>query len=233
MKSLIQPSTSKGSNHTGLPLNREVIQQMRDGTAEFGPTSGGDATGISDLRVRYAKAGAPVGTMPSVERPAAIHRALDKLGARLQFERSGTRLYEALISKLDAYGGFTGGPRRAELAHIRDEEHHHALLVQDLIRSLEGDPTVLTPCANLQALATRGLCDVLTDPRVTFIEGLDVIAVAELIDNESWDQLVPTLATAGVGNELLSRVRKAHKTEQDHLTKVRGWISGAQAIQFG
>jgi hypothetical protein len=40
---------------------------------------------------------------------------VDKLGERLAFERSGTRLYETLLSKFDSYGPFEGGPERAEL----------------------------------------------------------------------------------------------------------------------
>ena len=37
---------------------------------------------------------------------------LDKLGERLAFERTGVRLYEALISKHEALGSFAGGPDR-------------------------------------------------------------------------------------------------------------------------
>ena len=48
---------------------------------------------------------------------------MDKLGERLAFERAGTRLYEALVSKYDAYGSFTGGPSRDDLEHVMQEEY--------------------------------------------------------------------------------------------------------------
>jgi hypothetical protein len=219
---------TENHNRTGLAPHPELVEQMVQGTEEFGPTTGGDATQIAALRVRYAKSGGPVGTMPPAEVKPGIETALDKLGARLQFEKTGTRLYEALISKLDAYGTFEGGPSRDDLAHIRDEEHHHALLAQELIRGLGGDPTVFTPCANLQAIASRGLCDVLTDPRTTLIEGLDAIVVAELVDRESWEQLTFALTSAAASADVLGQVRKAQKTEEEHLSKVRTWIAAAR-----
>ncbi|HUQ04135.1 MAG TPA: ferritin-like domain-containing protein [Kofleriaceae bacterium] len=208
-------------------------KEMLEGVAEFGPTTRGDASGIARTRVAYAKARVPVGTMPPTEQSAAIEAALDKLGARLQFERSGTRLYEALISKVDAYGTFAGGPSRDELQDIRNEEHHHALLAQEIIESLGGDPRILTPCANLQATASRGLCDVLTDPRTSLVEGLDAIIVAELVDRESWEQLVASLQVASVRDDLMSQVREALTTEEEHLRLVRVWITAARAARAG
>jgi hypothetical protein len=211
----------------------ESVKQMIEGAAEFGPTTRGDATGIARTRVAYAKAGGSLGTMPPTEHSAAVEAALDKLGARLQFERSGTRLYEALMSKVDAYGTFAGGPSRDELQAIRNEEHHHAILAQELIEALGGDPRLLTPCANLHATASRGLCDVLTDPRTDLVQGLDAIIVAELVDRESWDQLVATLQVAAVRDDLLEQVREALSTEEEHLRLVRTWITAARAARAG
>jgi hypothetical protein len=231
----VKPSTqpSLHGNRTGNLGHAELIRGMAETAKALGPTTRGDATGISATRVRYANRGEPVGTMPASELDAATEAALDKLGARLLFERGGTRLYEALVSKVDAYGTYDGGPSRQDLEHIRNEEHHHALLAQELIRTLGGDHTAVTPCANLQATASRGLCDVLTDPRVTLVEGLDAIVVAELVDNESWEQLVSALSSAGAADGALGKVKKAHETEQEHLAKVRRWIAAAQRLRVG
>ena len=76
---------------------------------------------------------------------------LDKLGARLAFERMGTRLWEALLSKFDSYGSFTGGPTRDELERIATEEFEHFRLLNEAMIGLGADPTVVTPSANLQA----------------------------------------------------------------------------------
>jgi hypothetical protein len=103
------------------------------------------------------------------------------------------------------------------------------LLAQQLIENIGGDPTVVTPCANLQSFATRGICDVLVDPRTNLIECLGVIVVAELTDHESWDQLAQAASLAGQ-RELEPMIRQAEQTEAEHLTKVRSWLAGSARL---
>lgn len=229
MKAQNTNSAQPGDNHTGIALHPEYAAAMLEGTKEFGPTSGGGPELLAANRVRVASTSAPVATMPPVSAvPAEQLVLLDKLGARLQFERTGTRLYDALISKLDAYGAFPGGPSREDLAQIRDEEHQHMQLVQGLIVRLGGDPTVVTPCANLQATASRGIGDVLMDPRTTLLECLDAMLVAELTDHDSWETLV-TVAER-VDGEIVAELRAAEQTEAEHLAKVRTWTAAGTSI---
>jgi rubrerythrin len=202
----------------------ELLQAMVEGTREFGPTSHGGAEQIANLRIRYAREADPHATMPPSPRVEASRLPLlDKLGARLQFERTGVRLYEALISKLDAYGSFEGGPSRADLEHIRDEEKQHLALVQRLIQRIGGDPTAMTPSANLEATASRGVMDVLVDPRTTFRECLETIVIAELADHESWRALVRL--TSKLDPNMSLEVARAEETEDQHLEKLRAWLS--------
>jgi hypothetical protein len=224
MKSQNTNSAQPGDNHTGIALHPEYAAEMVNGTKEFGPTSGGGPELLAQNRVRVAAISTPMGTMPPVSSvPAEQLVLLDKLGARLQFERTGTRFYDALISKLDAYGPFDGGPSRDDLLQIRNDEHGHMHLVQALILQIGGDPTVVTPCANLQAVASRGIGDVLLDPRTTLLECLDAILVAEITDHESWE-LLGTLAAA-VAPQLADELREAEQTEAQHLVKVRAWVA--------
>lgn len=227
MKPQLQTSTTPGSNHTGLAVHPDQLQEMIQGAKEFPPTSSGGPSGIAELRVAYARAGEPHATMPEASNVAADRLALlDRLGARLQFERTGTRLYDALISKLDAYGGFEGGPTRQQLLEIREQELGHALLIQDLIRGIGGDPTVVTPCANLQATSSKGIGEVLVDPRTSFLECLETILIAELADQESWAALARTAEPLGDAG-LSSRITQAQQTELEHLAKLRGWLEAA------
>jgi hypothetical protein len=229
MKSQNTNSAQPGDNHTGIALHPEYAAEMLNGTKEFGPTSGGGPELLAQNRVRVAKLSTPMGTMPPVSSvPTEQLVLLDKLGARLQFERTGTRLYDALISKLDAYGTFEGGPSRDDLLQIRNEEHVHMHLVQALIVRLGGDPTVVTPCANLQAVASRGIGDVLMDPRTTLLECLDAILVAEMTDHESWELLVNLAAP--VINDLADDLREAQQTEAEHLIKVRAWVAAGNVV---
>jgi rubrerythrin len=227
MKSQVTNITRPGDNHTGIALHPELAAEMVEGTAEFGPTSSGGAEQLARARVRAAEISESAGTMPpALGTPVERLPLLDKLGARLAFERTGVRLYEALISKLDAYGTFDGGPSREDLEHIRDEELQHFALVQALIVNLGGDPTAVTPCANLQATASRGIGDVLVDPRTNLVECLDAILIAELADHESWEQLL----RAAADEQFQQQIQKAERTEAEHLSKVRVWIAAAARL---
>jgi len=203
---------------------------MVQGAREFKPTSSGGPDEIAKVRIAYARAGDPHGTMSAASVDPSRLPVLDKLGARLQFERAGTRLYDALISKLDAYGGFDGGPSRAQLVEIREQEHGHALLAQELIRGLGGDPTMVTPCASLQATASRGIVDVLVDPRNSLIDCLETLLVAELTDQDSWAALARSAETLGDAG-MTAKITQAQQTELQHLKKLRGWLEAADRIR--
>ena len=230
MKRPAENSTTPGNNHTGLAPHPKERDDMMQGAREFKPTSSGGPDEIARLRIAYARAGGPHGTMSAASVDAARLPVLDKLGARLQFERTGTRLYDALISKLDAYGGFDGGPTRSQLVEIRDQEHGHALLAQELIRALGGDPTMVTPCASLQATASRGIVDVLVDPRTSLIDCLETILVAELTDQDSWAALARSAEALG-DTGMAAKITQAQQTELQHLKKLRGWLEAADRIR--
>lgn len=221
--------TRPGANHTGITLHPDLVAEMIEGTHEFGPTSRGGIEQLIAARDRAARDSEPAATMPPTRHlPAERLPVLDKLGARLAFERTSVRLYEALIGKLDTYDAFPGGPSRADLELLRDQERDHLLLAEELILDLGGDPTVVTPCANLQAAATRGICEVVVDPRTNVIECLEAIVIAELADHESWDQLGHAVGLIGAP-AVEQRVRDAERIEDEHARKVRGWLAAAAA----
>jgi rubrerythrin len=230
-----------GGNRTGTSRAPELAAAMMEAAAEFPPSSTGDAGVFAAMRVEYARSGEPVGSMPA---PTSVKQAavtgiraatggqpqlfLDKLGERLAFERTGTRLYEALVGKADAPGGrFKGGPSRADLVHLQDQELEHAHLLEATIRRLGGDPTVLTPSANLHATASKGIPAVLADPRTTLRECLEAILVAELADNDCWNALVELAQHAG-DEEAVGGFTRALAEEREHLERVRTWLAAAQ-----
>jgi rubrerythrin len=154
---------------------------------------------------------------------------IDKLGARLAFERSGVRMYETLVSKLDATGSFEGGPTRVELERILDDEYRHFRLLVEALDKLGADPTVMTPSADLQATLSAGALRVLVEPRTNLAQCLEAALTIELLDNESWDQLI-TVAELAKQKELAERFRAALADEQTHLDAVRRWLSASQTI---
>jgi len=188
-------------------------------------------------REGFRAAGEPVGTMP---RPASVLGAatqavsfvegrnmavlLDKIGERLAFERTGTRLYDTLLEKYETSGSYPGGPTREELEEIRDEEAEHFAMLARAVEQLDGDPTAVTPSADLAAVASSGLIQVLGDPRTRLGECLEAILIAELTDVDAWTGLAALAERLGHG-ELAASFRDAESEEEEHLDLVRTWVS--------
>ncbi len=225
-----------GDNKTTRAKHPDMYDEMAEGSKEFGPTSTGDGAGIAKVRAAYAKAGGPIGHVPPLSKKGkaqpAMVELMDKLGERLAFERTGTRLYDALISKLDAYGVFDGGPSKADLQHLRREEHAHFALLTQAIMDLGGDPAAVTPSADLAATTSRGIGDVLVDPRTSLLQCLEAILIAELADNDGWEILIELAKKAG-HDELVRPFVAALEEERDHLARVRGWIEAGHGIEIG
>jgi rubrerythrin len=233
-------NATAGTNLTGLVAAPQRSQEMLTGTEEFPPSSEGSAEDLSLVRIAYAKEVEPLGSMPPLVHGEGKGKSaakavkgeqlllfMDKLGERLAFERTGTRLYEALVSKHDAFGSFTGGPSREALEHIRQEEYQHFTLLQSVIEQLDGDPTAVTPSANLHATAARGIQMVIVDPRTTLLQSLEAILIAELADNACWGALIELAQEAGK-DTFVQQFQEALRNEQDHLDKVQAWLAAGQ-----
>ncbi len=227
-------------NRSGSARAPENAEAMVAATQEFPPSSSGDERAIAEVRASYAREGEPIATMPPPVGVASMARTavkavtgaqpvlfLDKLGERLAFELAGRRLYEGLCAKHEAYGGFEGGPSVEDLWHVADEELRHATIVRRAIEKMGGDPTAVTPSANVHAVASLGLAKVVTDARTDLAQSLEAILVAELADNDCWAALVELARGAG-DDDLAAEFENALETEREHLEKVRAWIAAAQ-----
>lgn len=148
---------------------------------------------------------------------------VDRLSERLAFERTGTRLYEALLEKLDVAGSFDGGPTREAVQQIHDEEHQHARMLGEALEQMGADPTAMTPAADLVSVESMGLGAVLGDPRTTVGHCLHALLTAELADGAGWT-LLRTLADDMGQEELSRRFARAEQDEERHLQQVQGWL---------
>ncbi|HEX6414854.1 MAG TPA: ferritin Dps family protein, partial [Burkholderiales bacterium] len=138
----METTTEVGMNRSGMLASEDGGEKMLENIKLTKPGSG-DETDLAKIRMEYAKESDPVGTLPEPQ-PEGVSRVLmDKLGERLAFERSGTRLYDALMVKCAA--DKSSGVPAKELKHIRDEEAMHFALVGAAIEELGGDPTAQTP----------------------------------------------------------------------------------------
>jgi rubrerythrin len=211
----------------------ELAEELLEGARGALPSSEGDAEAIAAVRIAYSKAGEPIGSIPPQDSEARPRKAsavtpilLDKLGERLAFERSGVRLYDALLSKFDAFGTWKQGPTRDDLEEIRNDEWSHFAMLRQTLVKLGADPTAVTPSADVHGVASMGLPAVLADPRTSLSQCLEAILVAELVDNDCWENL-SDLAEAIGEDELAQTFREALNEERDHLRRVRAWLGAA------
>jgi rubrerythrin len=245
--------TATGLNRTGVAQAPKQVQQMLDAVEEFSPPTPISTLRIDTERQAYITDADSVGSIPPPQKSKpskarttpdtqAMSLLLDKLGERIAFERTGTRLYDALISKYlalsNAQGSLgagasdggngasaapTGEAALATLQRIRSQELGHFLMLCECVKSLGGDPTAQTPCADVTATASMGIMQVVTDPRTTLAQSLGAMLTAELTDNAGWE-LLTELATKVGQKELAARFTEALATEEEHLETVRAWL---------
>lgn len=236
---MIKNDIQIGKNRTGIDLSPIDKKLLIDGAAGTVPSMEGDESAIDETRAEYLEEGASIGSMPP---PATVKGAastvvdmakgtkaavlLDKIGERLAFERTGTRLYAALIAKLEASEPLPGGPTRADLDKIHREEMEHFEMLREVMLGLGADPTAVTPSADVAAVSSMGILQVIGDPRMNLKQSLEAILVAELVDNDCWAMLTQ-LAKAAGHDKLVEKFQKALSDELEHLVNVRTWVTNA------
>ncbi len=231
--------TKLGMNRTGIALSPRMGPLMLEAVERYHPEPNLNAGSLHAARVMHAKTATALGTMPP---PASLKEAgatalqllkgnkaavfLDKLGDRMAFERSGTRLYQGLIARFESSSTWDGGPTLEALQRILEDEVSHFVMLRDTILALGSDPTVITPSADVCAVASTGLLQVVNDPRIKLSDALHAILVAELVDNDGW-ALLTELADDLGHTELAERFSSAQGVEEVHLENVRSWIASA------
>jgi hypothetical protein len=223
-------------NRTGIGTSPIESKKMVEGAVQ--EATPGDPNVVVVARRFYIEDPEPIGTMPP---PATLKGAaktlkealsgnkatvfIDKLAERLAFERTGTRLYDALIGKFDVTGpGFDEGPTREDLLRFRREEYQHFLLLKECLEAVGADPTAMTPSADIVAVEGMGLANVIGDARTTFPQSLHAILVAELADKTGWELLIQLARELGQ-DALAQRFVAADAEEAHHLITVRRWVA--------
>jgi rubrerythrin len=239
-----QKPTDVGLNRTGMGTAPIQSKKMLKGVDTFEPSTA-DGRRLEAVRVELSRSAPPMGTMPppptmkgalktamaAVKGEAPV-LFLDRLGERLAFERTGFRLYQALLVKWEAASTHEGGPTREELEKIRDQELRHFAILEQAVERMGADPTVVTPSADVAAVSSSGLLQLLGDSRATFTQCLSAILMAELTDNDAWRTLVE-LARALGHEDWYQEFSTALAEEEEHLALVRRWVANAIFRQAG
>ncbi|HYD93723.1 MAG TPA: ferritin-like domain-containing protein [Noviherbaspirillum sp.] len=235
----MKEQTPMGMNRTGMQMSPLDANAMQAAPASMTPATPGDDSALAQMRGSYISESDPIGSVPL---PGTVKGAmttgvalltgdqpqllLDKLGERLAFERTGTRLYDALITKFETMQDTSTSMTLADLRKIRQDEARHFAIVAEAIQSLGGDPTSQTPCADLVGVESMGLMQVVTDPRTTVAQSLHAILVAEMTDNVGWELLI-ALAEDQNQSALITDFSVALDEERMHLQQVQSWFQEA------
>jgi hypothetical protein len=237
--------TDLGANKTGISMSPIDAPRMLDAAMEI-PLGPERADELMNLRRAYvANAPEPVGTMPPPLTPKGMgetakhmlmgHKAtvlLDKMGERLAFERTGSRMYEALMVKVVGGGLTAVGPNVADLEDLRSDELRHFELVHRHLVRLGADPTVQTPCADIAGVTAMGVLQVLNDPRTTLSQCLTAVLTTELSDTAGWE-LLAALARDSGETEMADEFDAAHAAEMEHDRRVKQWLDEMVRAQAG
>lgn len=220
-------------NRTGIQTAPELAEELIEGANNAPPSSEGGIEDIAEYRGEYIAEGFPIGSMPTLpvseeaeadEEEVGMAVLLDKLSERLAFERMGTRLYEALLNKIEILGETTPGPTIEQIEEIGREEMEHFLMLNRTITDIGGDPTVQSPCADVAGVASMGILQVVTDPRTSMAQCLQALLTAELTDNAGWELLIELADNLGQ-DEMKTEFERALANEEIHLQNVRTWLS--------
>jgi hypothetical protein len=238
--------TTTGPNRTGRAMNADGIAYMLEAVEELSPLKPVSTLLMDIERQRYITESESVGSIPPPlstpnsagkkvkGTPAAVSMGLllDKLGERIAFERTGTRLYGALITKYLAFvnageaalpPGSNGEPALDTLRRIRSQELQHFQMLNQCVKELGGDPTAQTPCADVTGTASSGLLQVVTDPRTTLAQSLNAVLTAELTDNAGWELLGDISERAGQ-KQLADPFAQALAVEEEHEAIIKQWL---------
>lgn len=229
----MQQHTPLGMNRTGVQMSPKDTKDMLEVTDLPAADLEAAQASLASARRPYIEQAEGVGSVPlpgTLKGTAASVKhmitgkhpqvLIDKLGERLAFERSGVRLYDALLMKCEAAPQSLPAGALDRLRHFRDEEAQHFALVAECIESIGADPTAQTPCADLVGVEGMGLMQAINDPRTTVPQSLHVILDAELIDNAGWEMLIGLSRSLG-HDDMADRFEHALRQENEHLQTVR------------
>jgi rubrerythrin len=250
--------TTVGKNLTGAATSPGSLRAMNDAADELTPEMEIDTSEIDAQKLLFNSEADAVGSVPPPTTVTGVVKAgvsalkggqrivlMDKLGERIAFERTGTRLYDALLVKLQAAqqvepdvlpsavfeaeaiegnGEVRNETAEQALLRIRAEELEHFALLSAAMTRLGGDPTAMTPSADVTAVASSGIMQVLNDPRTTLAQSLNAMLTAELTDNAGWELLINLAEEAGE-SDLAGEFLAALGQEQGHLSIIKHWLT--------
>ncbi|HXH76207.1 MAG TPA: ferritin-like domain-containing protein [Bacteriovoracaceae bacterium] len=231
----MQNQAELGLNKTGVKMSPMDATEAVEGAMVYTNPPAGSEDALAENRIRYMRESDMVGTVPM---PASLkgafsalqekimngdHTFMDKLGERIAFERTGTRLYQALLSKYQGSDDQSGFPDFETLERFCLEEKRHFEIACNVMEQIGGDFTAMTPSADVAGVAALGWVQAINDPRINFKQSLEIILQAELVDNACWEVLIELAEDVGL-KSLSVDFQKCLDEEAVHLSTIKEWV---------
>lgn len=239
---MAQEKEHVGMNKTGVQMSPLQTKAMLDNDKILTRGHAGDESQAAALRQAYIAEGDGLGSIPvpgtmkgmvtmgvnmlKGDKPQIL---LDKMAERLAMERTATRLYDALLTKLAVVDAATATIGIDDVASIRGDEARHALMLADAIASMGADPTAMTPSADLAGVEAMGLVQVLNDPRTSVAQSLHALLTAELSDGVGWETLI-ALAHEHEQADMVENFSNALQQERKHQAMIQTWYEQAVGL---
>jgi bacterioferritin (cytochrome b1) len=150
-------------------------------------------------------------------------KLLDLLNERLKFERTGVKLYDMVLAKLNLCKDQTFTPMIGQIKTVREQEKEHEEWLEDCIRGLGGTAHEETELSELVERESKGVMDVVaTDDEIPHL--FHALLTAELVDNNGW-KLLLTIADEADDDEARREFRKRAREEEEHLIFIRSVVA--------
>jgi bacterioferritin (cytochrome b1) len=147
-------------------------------------------------------------------------KVVNVLLARLNFERTGVKLYDSIIDKLSLRNDEDAQRVLSTLQEHRDEEKEHEEWLEEQVRSLGGDAHGSSDLSELETRESKGIEEIIIDGDNDIMHNFHALLAAELADNAGWDLLVQLADEAG-DREARRQFKKRLHEEEEHLVFVR------------
>lgn len=160
-------------------------------------------------------------------------KVVDLLTERLFFERSGVKLYDAIIAKLTTSNDPEVHRTLRAMQEHRTQEKEHEEWLEAQIRALGGDAHTCTEMAALAARESSGIEAVVMDGDNDPVHLFHALMAAELADNAGWDLLVALADEAGDRDAKKEFKKRLHE-EEEHVVFVRRALASlAKSVVLG
>lgn len=158
---------------------------------------------------------------------------LDKLGERVAFERTGAQLYQALVNKYQDSEDKKYLPELVALERFYQQEAKHYELVEQVMHHLGGELEIFPPANDPTSSLTMGWMMLITDPSTNFLQALEIVLQAELVNHAGWELLIE-LAEKRDLPKVATQFQKCLDEKEIHIARVKQWVQDLtlnQAVQ--